>query len=72
MEVFDLGGYGQFVWPSFIFSFASCFLVYLKTKKDLLNQEKIFSKEFNQIPSMKFEVARKLNSRKKVSSGNII
>ena len=42
LELLILGGYGQFVWPAFIFTFASCFILYVKTKKDLQEQEKIF------------------------------
>ena len=45
-ELFILGGYGVFVWPSFIFTLATCFIFYLKTKKELKKQEKIFLSEF--------------------------
>ena len=45
-ELFILGGYGVFVWPSFIFTLVSCFIFYLKTKKELKKQEKIFLSEF--------------------------
>ena len=43
-----LGGYGQFVWPAFIFTFVSCFVLYLKTKKTLQEQEKAFLANFKQ------------------------
>ena len=42
LELLVLGGYGQFVWPAFIFTFVSCFLLYLKTKKELKKQEEKF------------------------------
>ena len=45
-ELFILGGHGFFVWPSFIFTLATCFIFYLKTKKELKKQEKIFLSEF--------------------------
>ena len=45
-ELFILGGYGFFVWPSFIFTLATCFIFYLKNKKELKKQEKIFLSEF--------------------------
>ena len=45
-ELFTLGGYGHFVWPSFIFTLVTCFLYYMKTKKELKNQEKLFISEF--------------------------
>ena len=37
-----LGGYGQFVWPAFIFIFATCLTFYLKTSKQLQKQEKMY------------------------------
>ena len=57
LELLFLGGYGQFVWPAFIFTFVSYFLLYLKTKKDLIRQEKMFLIEFKQIPVRKIEIA---------------
>ena len=49
LELLILGGYGQFVWPAFIFTFASCFILYVKTKKDLQEQEKIFIQKYGQL-----------------------
>ena len=46
LEFLVLGGYGQFVWPAFVFTFVSCFALYVKTKKELQKQEKMFFKEF--------------------------
>ena len=46
LELLILGGYGQFVWPAFIFTFVSCFSLYVKTKKEFQKQEKMFLKEF--------------------------
>ena len=48
LELLILGGYGQFVWPAFIFTFVICFTLYLKTKKEFKKQEKIFSIEFKE------------------------
>ena len=42
LELLILGGYGQFVWPSFVFTFVSCLILYVKTKKELRKQEKMF------------------------------
>ena len=56
IELLFLGGYGQFVWPAFIFTFVSYFLLYLKTKKDLIRQEKMFLIEFKQMPIAKTEI----------------
>ena len=53
-----LGGYGQFVWPAFIFTFVSCFSLYVKTKKEFQKQEKIFLKEFKQMQTEKIETVK--------------
>ena len=58
LELLILGGYGQFVWPAFIFTFASCFSLYIKTKKEFQKQEKIFLKEFKQMQTEKIETAK--------------
>jgi len=58
LELLILGGYGQFVWPAFIFTFVSCFSLYIKTKKEFQKQEKIFLKEFKQIQTEKIETVK--------------
>ena len=60
-ELFILGGYGVFVWPSFIFTLVSCFIFYLKTKKELKKQEKIFLSEFKY---SNVEISRKFKESK--------
>ena len=59
LELLILDGYGQFVWPAFIFTFVSCYVFYAKTKKELQKQEKMFLKEFKQTPTEKIETAKK-------------
>jgi len=66
LELLFLGGYGQFVWPAFIFTFVSYFLLYLKTKKDLIRQEKMFLIEFKQISVRKTEVSKQKEFSKEV------
>ena len=68
MEYFILDGYGQFVWPAFIFTFVSCLFLYLKTKKELQKQEKIFLREFKQLQTVKIKITK----RKEVLSGSLI
>ena len=58
LEFLILGGYGQFVWPAFIFTFVSCFALYVITKKEFQKQEKMFLKEFKQTQTEKVETAR--------------
>ena len=48
LNLLILDGYGMFVWPAFIFTFVSLFIVYIKTKKELIKQEKIFFSEFKE------------------------
>ena len=68
LELLILGGYGQYVWPAFIFTFVSCFSLYIKTKKEFQKQEKNFLKEFKQMQTEKIEIVKE----KKVLSGNPI
>ena len=68
MELFILDGYGQFVWSAFIFTFVSCLFLYLKTKKELQKQEKIFLREFKQLQTAKIKITK----RKEVLSGSLI
>ena len=58
LELLILGGYGQFIWPAFIFTFVSCFALYVKTKKEFQKQEKKFLKEFKQMQTEKIETAK--------------
>ena len=46
IEFSVLGDYGYFVWPAFIFTLLTCFLYYMKTRKELKKQEKVFISEF--------------------------
>ena len=57
-ELLILGGYGQFVWPAFIFTFVCCFVLYLKTKKELKKQEAIFLIEYKHAPTEKIKVTK--------------
>ena len=72
LNLFILGGYGQFVWPAFIFTFVICFYLYLKTKKELQKQEKLFLKEFKQTQTAKIVVNSQKENIKKVLSGNSV
>ena len=70
MEFLVLDGYGIFVWPAFIFAFVSCFLLYLKTKKEFKRQEKFFLIEFKQIPVKKNEVSKQKELSREVLSSS--
>ena len=72
MQFLFLGGYGLYVWPAFIFTFVSCFSLYLKTKKELREQENLFLNEFKQLKTIKIEVAKSKEIKKKILSGSSI
>ena len=72
LEIFILGGYGQFVWPAFIFTFVSCFIFYKKTKKELLKQEKLFLKEYEQLSPVKIKTVEEKKITKEALSGSSI
>ena len=72
MELFILDGYGQFVWPAFMFTLASCFTLYLKTKKEFQKQEKIYLNKFKQLQTIKIEVDKRKETKKVVLSGGSI
>ena len=59
LEFLILGGYGQFAWPAFIFTFVSCFTLYIKIKKEFKKQEKMFLKEFKQMQTDKIKTGKK-------------
>ena len=71
-ELFILNGYGQYVWPAFIFTFISCFSLYIKTRKEYRKQEKMFLKEFEQAKTIKTEIVPIKETRKKAFSGSTI
>ena len=72
LEIFILGGYGQFVWPAFIFTFVSCFILYKTTKKELLKQEKLFLKEYEQLSPVKIKTVEEKKITKEALSGSSI
>ena len=70
IELLTLGGYGQFVWPAFIFTFVCCFSLYLKTRKELNKQEKIFLLEFKQKLTKKIKFSKTKEQKKEVLSAS--
>jgi len=72
IELLVLNGYGQFVWPAFIFTFISCFFLYLKTKKEFKKQEKIYLNIFKQEENITVATFKKRENTKEALSGNSI
>jgi heme exporter protein D len=65
LEFLFLNGYGQFVWPAFIFTFFSFFCLFLTTSKELKKQEELFLKDFKQLKTIKIQV-EKIKIQKKI------
>ena len=65
-----MNGYGQFVWPAFIFTFVSCLYLYLKIRIEFKQQEKIYLLEFREAEARKIEFAKKKEPTEEVLSIN--
>ena len=48
-EILTFGEYTYFVWSAFIFTFLTCFILFLKTKNDLAKQEKLYLLEYKKL-----------------------
>ncbi len=57
-EIIILGGYGQFVWPAFIFTFTILLAFYLNVRKEFKKTEKIFLSEFKQSYPVKIKTLK--------------
>ena len=68
-EIINLGGYGQFVWPAFVFTFFSCFILFLRTQKEFRKQEKMYMNEFKQPHTIKVKTAKVIEAKKEILSG---
>tara|TARA_B100001559_G_C15979008_1_gene384597 strand:+ start:162 stop:380 length:219 start_codon:yes stop_codon:yes gene_type:complete len=69
-EFLSMGGYSQFVWPAFAFSFSSCLYLFFKTKSELKKHEVLFSKEFEIASSEKIEFNKRKISTIEILSTN--
>ena len=50
IEFFNMGGYGFYIWTSFLIVTVFCFLLYYKTKKTLKKYEKELAQELAKLP----------------------
>tara|TARA_B100001123_G_C15338180_1_gene1033675 strand:+ start:1678 stop:1890 length:213 start_codon:yes stop_codon:yes gene_type:complete len=46
LDSLNLNGYGQFVWPAYIFTFFTISIFYLKTRRELKRIEKLYFSKF--------------------------
>jgi len=72
LDFIILGGYGQFVWPAFAFSFASCAFLFIKTKNELRKQEKIYLDKYGKFDAAKVKDTKKNQVSKEILSGSSI
>ena len=72
LELLILNGYGQYVWPAFVFTFVSCLILYIKTKRELQKQEKIFLNEYKEVHTSRVQTLEEKEITKEVLSGSSI
>ena len=72
LELFTLNGYGQYVWPAFIFTFISFATLYRITKNELQKHEKMFLSEYKKFYTVKIKSAEANKNTKEVLSGSSI
>ena len=70
LDLMLMNGYGQFVWPAFIFSFACCFSLYSKVRADLKEQEERYILEYRELKTKKIKFIKRKNSTEEVLSIN--
>ena len=70
-ELIILDGYGYFVWPAFIFTFASCIFLYIRTKKEFKLTEKVFLNEFAKQDKFKDTREEKISDEEALSPSSI-
>ena len=49
-EFLNMGGYGFYIWSSFLVVTIFCFTIYYKTKKTLIKYEKELARELEKLP----------------------
>jgi heme exporter protein D len=72
LEFFTLNGYGKFVWPAFVFTFASCLILFLRTQKKLQEQEKIYLEEYKKPQTIKIIKTKEKVATKEILSGSSV
>ena len=70
MELLTMNGYGQFVWPAFIFTFVSCLYLYLKIRIEFKQQEKIYLLKYKKAEIKKIQFDKRKKSREEALSIN--
>ena len=69
LGLFNFNEYGQYIWAGFMFTFLSCFFLYVKTKRELQEQEKIYMNEFKKLRTLEIKTVEAKKEKKEVLSG---
>jgi len=70
IDFISMDGYGIFVWSAFVFTFICCLFLYLKTKKELKKQEKMFLCKVRNLPAIKVKIVKKRKATKQILIGS--
>ncbi len=54
-EFLNFGEYGLFIWPAFIFTFICIYILFTKSLREYIKQEKIYLLEINKIQQVKIK-----------------
>ncbi len=65
LEFLKMGGYGLYVWSSFLIVMLFCLILFYRTQKTLKKYEKEFAKELNKLPA---EQKKRLVKSSKIAS----
>jgi len=71
-DFISLGGYGQFIWPAFMFTFLSLYILYFKSMKEFKKQEKLFFNSYKKIKSIKITVDKRKEAAQEALSNNSV
>jgi len=72
MKILQLGQYGIYIWPAFIFTFLSCFCLFVKTRKEFHKFEQVFIKEFEKSEHISIRANKKDKIPKEILSSSSI
>jgi len=65
-EFLNLGGYGLFIWPAFMFTFACIYILFVKSMREYNKQEKIFLSEFKQNQKIQIKNIKQIKNLEEV------
>ena len=70
-ELFNMNGYGLYVWSAFFFTFTSFLTLYLITKIQYVKEKNKFISKFGALDSKKAEIAKSQTINKEILSSTL-